>query len=343
MPERMETTGNGLDWENGTTAMNLTANVTCLIEHSIDHWLFSTTYTLVFFLGLPTNCISLYAAYKQVQRGNELGIYLFNLSLADLLYILTLPFWIDFTLHQDDWRAGAAMCQLCSFLTYTNLYVSGAFLCCISFDRYLGVVHPLRATGVRTMRAAVVISCAVWAGQSAFSLVLLIRPETADDSEHHRLCYDIYPIEPWKATLNYFRVALGFLLPLALLLAFHCRIYRSLRDNMATRDHEKRKAKQLMLSIVVGFTVCFAPYHATLLARSVMEPGDCSFARAVFIPYRLSVALVCFNCIMDPVLYCFVSETSRRDILFFALRGQDKGSGRVRRLALQDTSPIMLL
>ncbi|XP_041070825.1 ovarian cancer G-protein coupled receptor 1-like [Carcharodon carcharias] len=324
MSELMRTTPNSSSQENGSFVVEV-----CSIHHSIDQWLFPTVYILVFLLGLPINCIALYTAYKQVRRKNELGVYLFNLTLADLLYILTLPFWIDFTVHDDDWRAGTEMCQICSFLTYTNLYASTAFLCCISFVRYLGVVHPLRVAGARTMRAAITISCIVWASQSASNLELLIRPEIANDSNHHRLCYDIYPIEPWKAKLNYFRITFGFLLPLTLILVFHCRIYCSLRDNIATLNHEKRRAMQLMLAITVGFTICFTPYHIMLLVRNIMEK-TCSIVNYTFVPYRLSVALVCLNCILDPVLYCFVSETARRDILLLTLRRKEKRTSRGR-------------
>ncbi|XP_078419434.1 G-protein coupled receptor 68-like isoform X2 [Cetorhinus maximus] len=324
MSELMGTTPNSSSQENGSFVVDV-----CSIQHSIDRWLFPTVYTLVFLLGLPVNCIALYAAYKQVRRKNELGVYLFNLTLADLLYILTLPFWIDFTVHDDDWRAGARMCQICSFLTYANLYASTAFMCCISFVRYLGVVHPLRVTGARTMRATITISCIVWAYQSASNLELLIKPEIANDSNYHRLCYDIYPIEPWKAELNYFKITFGFLLPFTLILAFHCRIYCSLRDNIATQHHEKRRAVQLMLTITVGFTICFAPYHIMLLVRNIMEK-TCSIVKYIFVPYRLSVALVCLNCILDPVLYCFVSETARRDILLLTLRRKEKRTNRGR-------------
>ncbi|XP_067894623.1 ovarian cancer G-protein coupled receptor 1-like isoform X2 [Heterodontus francisci] len=338
MPEGIESTT--LNWKNGTS-MNTTNN-TCAMEHSIDYWLFSTLYIVVFILGLPVNCIALYAACKQVRRKNELGVYLFNLSLADLLYILTLPFWIDFTVQHDNWRAGPTMCQICSFLTSTNLYASAAFLCCISFDRYLGVVHPLCVTRARTVQAAAIISCLVWVIQSAFNLELLIERETENIADHN-LCYDIYPIEPWKAMLNYFRIAFGFLLPFALLLTFYWRIYNSLRGSIATGDHEKRKAIQLMLSIIVGFTICFTPYHAILLARSILESGNCTFAKSIFIPYRLSVALVCLNCIMDPVLYCFISETSRRDILLFTLRRKGKSTKGVRKLQRHSTLATTIL
>ncbi|KAG7217583.1 hypothetical protein INR49_021269 [Caranx melampygus] len=40
---------------------------------------------------------------SKVRQRNELGIYLINLSVADLLYITTLPLWIDYFLQHDDW------------------------------------------------------------------------------------------------------------------------------------------------------------------------------------------------------------------------------------------------
>ncbi|XP_048455555.1 ovarian cancer G-protein coupled receptor 1-like [Rhincodon typus] len=334
MSERVDTTGN-------STGI-FSKNATCDIQYSFDYWIFSIVYLLVFFLGLPINCVALYTAYKQVRRKNELGVYLFNLTVADLLYILTLPFWIDFTMNHDNWRAGATMCRICSFLTHTNLYASSVFLCCISFDRYLGVVHPMKLTRVRTVRAAIAISCVAWLSQSAFNLELLIKPEIANESTSHKLCYDIYPIESWKANLNYFRIFFGFLLPFALIFIFYWRIYNSVRSSIATLRHEKRRVVKLMLSITVGFTICFFPYHTLLLVRSIMEK-DCTFVSYIFIPYRLSVALICMNCILDPILYCFVNETARRDILLVILCRKGTNVYRDRKLQSNNMSETVIL
>lgn len=88
----------------------------------------------------------------QVRQRNELGIYLMNLSVADLLYIATLPLWIDYFLQHDDWIHGQESCKLFGFIFYTNIYVSIAFLCCISMDRYLAVAYPLRFAKVRRIK-----------------------------------------------------------------------------------------------------------------------------------------------------------------------------------------------
>lgn len=87
-----------------------------------------------------------------MRQRNELGVYLINLSVADLLYIATLPLWIDYFLHHDNWIHGQESCKLFGFIFYTNIYVSIAFLCCISLDRYLAVAYPLRFAKVRRIK-----------------------------------------------------------------------------------------------------------------------------------------------------------------------------------------------
>ncbi len=106
---------------------------------------------------LPLFPSSLYLFFSilsslQVRQRNELGIYLINLSVADLLYITTLPLWIDYFLQHDDWIHGQESCKLFGFIFYTNIYVSIAFLCCISLDRYLAVAYPLRFAKVRRIK-----------------------------------------------------------------------------------------------------------------------------------------------------------------------------------------------
>lgn len=87
-----------------------------------------------------------------MRQRNELGIYLINLSVADLLYIMALPLWIDYFLQHDDWIHGQESCKLFGFIFYTNIYVSIAFLCCISLDRYLAVAYPMRFAKVRRIK-----------------------------------------------------------------------------------------------------------------------------------------------------------------------------------------------
>ncbi|XP_069805933.1 psychosine receptor [Dendropsophus ebraccatus] len=293
---------------------NQSANLTqiCTPEHNLDVYLFPTTYILVFVLSVPANLVSLYVSYQQVMKKNELGIYLFNLSCSDLFYAFSIPLWIDFSLNHDDWRFGKTLCAWSAYSLHTNLYCSAGFLTCISLDRYLAVVYPFRFQHLRTRKMATFISLGVWAVQSASNVAILLYEETFNNTDD-LFCYDIYPMEEWKAQFSIFNVTVGHFLPLLIMIFCYHRIYVAVKHNQATEDKDKHRIKQLLLIIVVMFTLSFTPYHIILLMRSIMEPNNCPFAKRIFAPYKVSVALSSVNCLADPLLYCFMSETGRAD------------------------------
>ncbi|NXN30713.1 PSYR protein, partial [Nycticryphes semicollaris] len=292
----------------------------CHDDHTLDKYLFPFVYGIVMIISIPINCISLYASFIQVRKKNELAVYLFSLSLADLLYSLILPLWIDYAWNGDNWRLSALLCQISAFLTYMNFYTSTAFLACISVDRYLALVHPLKLQHLRTRRFSLIVSVIVWLLESIFNSVILVNKEVFTDPcnfTNHTLCYDKYPLEWWQAQINLFRICSGYLVPLTIILFCYCKIYRVVRCNQATVDEEKKKVRKLILNITVTFVVCFTPYHVMILIRSIKEPHTTNqeVLLLMYKVYRITQALTSLNCIADPILYCFVSETTRTDIL----------------------------
>ncbi|XP_075609868.1 G-protein coupled receptor 65 [Balearica regulorum gibbericeps] len=312
----------GWNWTNDTTGMDKNTTAKCHDDHTLDKYLFPFVYSIVMVISIPTNCISLYASCLQVRKKNELAVYLFSLSLADLLYSLILPLWIDYAWNGDNWRLSALLCQISAFLMYMNFYTSTAFLACISVDRYLALVHPLKLQHFRTKRFSLLVSVIVWLLESILNSAILVKKEVFSDPcnfTNHTLCYDKYPLEKWQAYINLFRICSGYLVPLIVILFCYHKIYQVVRYNQATVDEEKRKVRKLILSITVTFIVCFTPYHIVLLIRSIKEPytTDPQLLQLIYKVYRITQALTSLNCIADPILYCFVSETARTDILHF--------------------------
>ncbi|KFQ21466.1 Psychosine receptor, partial [Merops nubicus] len=292
----------------------------CHDDHTLDKYLFPFVYSIVMLISIPINCISLCAACIQVKKKNELAVYIFSLSLADLLYCLILPLWIDYAWNGDNWRFSALLCQISAFLMYMNFYTSTAFLACISVDRYLALVHPLKLQQLRTRRFSLVVSIIIWLLESILNSALLVNTEVFNDPCNfidHTLCYDKYPLERWQSWINIFRIVSGYLAPLITIVFCYHKIYRVVRCNQATVDEEKKKVRKLILNITITFIVCFTPYHIILLIRSIKElhTTDPKLLQLTYKVYRITQALTSLNCIADPILYCFVSETARTDIL----------------------------
>ncbi|XP_053139569.1 ovarian cancer G-protein coupled receptor 1 isoform X2 [Hemicordylus capensis] len=286
--------------------------VNCTINHNIHQTLSPVIYILVFVVGLPANCLSLYYGYLQVKVKNELGIYLCNLTIADLLYIFSLPFWLQYVLQHDNWTYNELLCKICGFLLYENIYISVGFLCCISIDRYLAVVHPFHFHQCRTMKAAMVVSIVIWTKEILTCCFAFTHGEFSRDLESHVVCFEHYPIENWENNINYYRFIAGFLFPFSLLFFSYYGILRVVRKSHGTQKKKKIQIKRLVSSTIIIFLVCFGPYHVLLLIRSIFE-NSCEFAARIFNVYHISLLLTTFNCVADPVLYCFSSENTYQD------------------------------
>uniref|UniRef100_A0A3Q2EK12 G protein-coupled receptor 68 n=1 Tax=Cyprinodon variegatus TaxID=28743 RepID=A0A3Q2EK12_CYPVA len=274
-------------------------------------------------VGVPSNLYALYHAALQLKQRNELGVYLMNLTVSDLLYQASLPLWLQYIFQDDDWRHREWLCQLCGFLLYENIYISIGFLCCISLDRYLAVVHPLRFTSLRSMKAAWMVSIIIWIKEIAVGVVFFHHKEVTRDRSNRSVCFEHYPMRSWEHPVNYYRFTIGFLLPLAILSISYLCVLRAVGRSAGTQPDQKTRIRQLVSSTILIFLVCFSPYHVFLLVRTLFE-RDCSFITGIFNYYHLSLLLTTLNCVADPALYCFVSEGARRGLYRVLVRPLSK-------------------
>ena len=72
-------------------------------------------------------------------------ILLMNLAIADLLLALVLPPRLVYHLRGQHWPSGEAACRMATAALYGHMYSSVLLLAAVSLDRYLALVHPLRA------------------------------------------------------------------------------------------------------------------------------------------------------------------------------------------------------
>ncbi|XP_069771996.1 ovarian cancer G-protein coupled receptor 1-like [Narcine bancroftii] len=287
------------------------ANCTnCTLDYEIHQSLFSAIYIFIFIVSLPSSLLSLYHSYLQIRRGNELGIYLCNLTISDLLHLSCFPLWIHYLLNDDNWVHGELLCRLTGLILYENIYVSIAFLCCISINRYLAVVHPLRFHTLRTVRVAFLISVLVWTKEIGMSLFIFEHNEMVKDQNNHLLCFEHYPIQSWQKGINYYRFAAGFLLPILVLVFLYNLILMSIHKSKGLRHDQKLRIKKLVLCTVTIFFFCFTPYHIVLLIRTLYET-DCYYVKKLFHFYHFGLLITSLNCVADPLLYSFVSESTR--------------------------------
>ncbi|XP_071768249.2 G protein-coupled receptor 184 [Centroberyx gerrardi] len=306
--------------------MNSTKMMCVKIGDSYISDLLMGVYILAFIFGLIFNVLTLGPILHQVRSQNVLGIFLLNLSLSDLLFICTIPLWINYYRHNHHWQLGRHSCSIAGFIYYTNMYVSIFLLCCISVDRCLVVTFPLRSKTHRTSRYAWAQCLSVWVLVVALHVLVLVNDnltDAHDDNNDNDRCYETYPIQRPVALFNLLRLGIGFLLPLLVLGVSYWKVLATVGQSPGLSAQAKRKVRLLSFGVIGIFSFCYAPYHILLLARSLAfylsenieaQGSYCKFEQTMHFYFSCTLALSSLNCVVDPVLYVLVSNGVQEEV-----------------------------
>lgn len=284
-------------------------------------------YSLVFVLALVGNILVLCVLmrYRTSQTGGACSFsltdtFLLHLAVSDLLLALTLPLFAVQWAHL--WVFGVTACKISGALFSLNRYSGILFLACISFDRYLAIVHAV-STGWKRNTCHAQIACAlIWTvclGLSGVDIAFRQVVEVGRSGDHQGLlvCQAVFTHSSvqWQVGMPLVNLVLGFGLPLLVMLYCYIRIFRSLCN--ASR-RQKRKSLHLIVSLVSMFVLCWAPYNSFQLAESLKKlgviSGGCQFGRTVDIGILVSESMGLSHCALNPLLYGFVGVKFRSEL-----------------------------
>ncbi|XP_016367372.1 ovarian cancer G-protein coupled receptor 1-like [Sinocyclocheilus rhinocerous] len=294
--------------------MDPNTSVNCTISphgHAVEQYMYPAAYSLFFIIGFPANCLSLYVAWVLMKKGNNLAVYLINLSVGDLLYILTLPVWIMMALGN---AVNDGLCSVIAVVMFNSFYVGSGFLCCISMDRYLAIVFPLHFARVREVRTAVLVSVIVWLVEIVLHLGLLIYTEAIGNFSASRMCEEPMIMSAAATNVAITRAVLGCLIPVLIMSFCFEEIIRALKKSTSTVVSERRKICRLLFSLLFTYLLAFTPFQVVMFIRGLLEPGNCSIAKNLRDVYMVFVATTTINSVLDPILYCLISDSAKTEM-----------------------------
>ncbi|MEQ2185256.1 hypothetical protein GOODEAATRI_016368 [Goodea atripinnis] len=270
-------------------------------------------FILVFIIGLIANGWGLNSLRRNWKKLGNVNVFVLNLGIADILYLLTLPILIVHYLKGSKWIFGETFCKVTRFCFNLNLYCSIGFLTCISVYRYLAIVHPMKVMGRFTVTHSVIISAVVWILVSLQSLPDMFFPKNAGNNTLQ--CFDTTDGEYVEEYLQYSLswTITGFCIPSLITVACygHMIILLCCKDNID--KVLKQRSLKLLIILILLFSICYIPYHAlknlNLWSRVLSKQRMCyKWFNGVYIAQRICRGLVCLNSALNPLVYLHVNE-----------------------------------
>uniref|UniRef100_UPI00358E6692 C-X-C chemokine receptor type 2-like n=1 Tax=Myxine glutinosa TaxID=7769 RepID=UPI00358E6692 len=274
-------------------------------------------FSLVFILGFLGNILVVIVLTRYRTSMASSDIYMIHLALADLLFVLTLPFWASYN-DSSHWCFGNTGCKLIYSLTSINFYSSIFLLCCISLDRYLAIVHAIKLHSCRRTRNIQIICTTVWMLSLLFSCPDIIYSQMLKDGNRTvcELAYSYENAEEMRLTSRIMHHTLAFMIPLLFMFFCYSNIILSLRSS---RSFTKHKVIKVILAVVIVFFICWLPYNITIfvdtLVRFDIVTTSCEMNEDLNRAIAVTQTLGFLHCCLNPFLYVFIGVKFRNNSL----------------------------
>lgn len=281
-------------------------------------------YCIVFFVGLFGNCLALHVIRPNLKKINSTTLYSLNLVISDILFTLSLPARIIYYALGFHWPLGEALCKISGLIFYINTYAGVNFMTCLSVDRFIAVVLPLRFARFRKVSNVRYICGGVWLLVLAQTLPLVGMPMTNNEPNGFITCmeYPNFETVDHIATILIGAVFLGYILPVVTILVCYSVLCSKLHftaktNHLTDKSGRSRKAIGVICCVSVVFIVCFSPYHIDLLQymiRKLVSSPDCADLTAFQVSLHITVCLMNLNSCLDPFIYFFACKGYKRKL-----------------------------
>ncbi|NXG61724.1 C5AR1 protein, partial [Hemiprocne comata] len=277
-----------------------------------SHRVVLALYALIFLLGVLGNGAVIWVTAFELRRTVN-GVWFLNLSLADLLCCLALPF-LAFPLVRDHhWPLGGFACKLLPSLTILNMFASVLLLTVISADRCALVTRPVWCQNHRTLTLARAACGTAWLLATFLTLPSFIfRTTRYDDVSEKTTCVLNYALVAprqrlTEVVISVTRFFCGFLVPFVVITVCYGLLLARVHSKGFGRS---QKATKLILVVISSFFLCWLPYHVVglILASSHQQSG--LFKGAVEVdPIVTGIAYI--NSCINPIIYVVMGQDFR--------------------------------
>ncbi|XP_030390865.1 urotensin-2 receptor-like [Gopherus evgoodei] len=287
-------------WDNAPAASSMEDMIaTCTI---------GTILSIMCVIGVTGNVYTLVVMCHYLRYSASMYIYIINLALADLLYLLTIPFIVG-TYFIQEWYFGDVGCRILFSLDFLTMHASIFTLTVMSTERYFAVLKPLD-TVKRSKSYRKAIAIVIWAVSLLLTLPMLIMIQLVQRDRKSiclptwsKLSYKIYLTILFCTSIVGPGVIIGYL---------YIRLARTYWVSQTasfkqTKRLPNQKVLYLIFTIVLVFWACFLPFWIWQLLFQYYESFPLSPKAMRNINY-LTTCLTYSNSCINPFLYTLLTK-----------------------------------
>ncbi|KAL3888009.1 hypothetical protein ACJMK2_000393 [Sinanodonta woodiana] len=285
---------------------------------SLTRIIIPVLFGLITIFGLLGNILTIAGIQRHKTIRGITKYLIANLAITDILYI---AFGVSFkaiypVLHF--WPFGYIWCRIHMYLEYVSYFAKIYTLVLMSLDRYIALVHPIRAIILRTKQNGYIALIASWILVILGNIPFIFIAKEEVTGEQTKVCY-IHFEDPSRFATCYFMFS--YLLPLIVLIFLNGHIFRVFLTGKTPTGYtngdliqlEVNKSVTKMVVLVVAlYAVCWMPLQVIMLYSLVSKEVHftVTFASIIYAAQCLAYMNSCIN----PILYTFYIHTFRNGI-----------------------------
>ncbi|KAG7491690.1 hypothetical protein MATL_G00006830 [Megalops atlanticus] len=264
-----------------------------------------TILSVMCLVGVSGNIYTLVVMCHSMRSAASMYIYIINLALADLLYLLTIPFVVC-TYFLKGWYFGNAGCRILISMDFLTMHASIFTLTIMSTERYFAVIKPLD-TVKRSKSYRKAIALLVWVASLVLTLPMIVSVQLMPVGMCHStlspLSYNIYISFLFCTSIVAPGMIIGYL---------YIRLARTYWISQTetfrlTKKLPNQKVLYLIFTIVLLFWACFLPFWIWQLLNQFNPPVALSAKARRNINY-LTTCLTYSNSCINPFLYTLLTK-----------------------------------
>ncbi|KAF5901279.1 galanin receptor type 1-like, partial [Clarias magur] len=201
---------------------------------------------LIFALGVVGNSlvIAVLVRRRAGQRRGTTNIFILNLAVADLSYLLfCVPF--QSTVYMlPTWVLGAFICKFVHYFFTVSMLVSVFTLSAMSVDRYVAIVHSRKSSSIRVARHAVLGVLGIWALSLAMAAPVAYHQRIVETEDNSTFCWEVWSDPKRRKFYVVCTFVFGYLLPLTLISFCYAKVLNHLHKNLRNISKKSEASKK---------------------------------------------------------------------------------------------------